>query len=273
MRDVQGSVEVTKNRVKMFTALYENMLLLRSPFIDFLSISLIPLFQKNWWKKAIVNAFEAKDQDTIYQREGKEKKQASLLKGNVGVFDVIDFLDLFEILQHNWNILEKNNSNVFNQKFLSLVFKLRIIRNDIAHPTPVKLSNEKFKQYMRYLHEFSVLIGADKKMSANLAKYNYEPSHEEITEDAIKRRRLIDLLVEEVLNPATNCASLSDDIKESIIRTIIRFETASSLKEVDDFFNGSLVSPRGEIIHRELSKQKLKSFEDIRGKYRTIFES
>jgi hypothetical protein len=263
---------MNKHTLKCFVALYETLLVLRAPLVDFLLSILPPVFQEDWWEIAVVRSFNPRGADSSAQRDEKFRKQRILKTGSAGDFSCLDFLDLIEIIKYNWNDLAKDDGRLFNPRFFGLLSKLRIIRNDVSHPTASNLDKDDFKKYMAYLHEFSLIISSDIKISDKLAKYNYQPEEESIHPSLDKKRQLIDLIEKEVLDPALNCPTLKEDIKDSITRTIIKFEITNSIEEVDRFFRGSLASPRGEIVHKELEKNKLKSFEDIRGKYRQIFE-
>jgi hypothetical protein len=73
--------------------------------------------------------------------------------------------------------------------------------------------------------------------------------------------------------PALNSNNLSEDIKESLIRTLIRFEIADTLEDINAFFNEALVSSRGEEIFNYLNDKKLLAFENIREEYNKIYYS
>ena len=112
----------------MFTALYEQLLLLHEPFCAFISSALLPIYNHNWWQTAIIRVFEPQSYEPVPKQNEKLKKKTALLNATAGDFDCLDFLDLIEIIRVNRNVLEKNNASLFDMKYFNLLYKLQIGR-------------------------------------------------------------------------------------------------------------------------------------------------
>jgi hypothetical protein len=69
---------MNKNKVSMYVTLYENLLLLREPFVDLLSDVLPRLYPEDWWKRCVVESFE------------DERDRQRIDDENIGVFASLD---------------------------------------------------------------------------------------------------------------------------------------------------------------------------------------
>jgi len=136
------------------------------------------------------------------------------------------------------------------------------------------LSNENFKQYIIYITDFAGIINAGNSFIENLNKYIYTKNNVIINNDPgpDKRQQVLDLIETRVIEPALNCKTLPEDIKESVVRTLIKLETFNTITDIDSFFTGALKSPRGEEVYKALHNNHLSAFEDIRAEYNRIFQ-
>jgi hypothetical protein len=249
--------------MKMFVTLYENLLLLREPSIEYLTINLPQTYGENWWELSVLESF--KKNQTNNPRP-VHKKIASGLK----TLHQFDFHELLDIFIFTW---EKINTP--NKKIKNLFHRLKAVRNDVSHPDDDKLSSAKFKSYIKYIIEFSKLINIESLFVKRLSKYvtiTKETPKNNVDLDE-KRIKLLELIENKVIGPALECENLSTDVKESLTRTLIRFEIAETVEDIDAFFKGALGSSRGEAIYNILHDNNLITFENIRDEFNEIYLS
>jgi hypothetical protein len=258
---------MNNRKIKMYISLYEHLLLLYEPLVTYLSSILPATYKESWWEYSIVNAFKTTQTDNMKQKYKKERKLKELLKYDMKTLESFDFSDLLEILIYNW---KKINNDVAKRQ---LFYKLKEVRNDISHPNENKPISKKFKSYVAYIIDFAKIINAENVFINKLEKYirvETDNPKNGITEEE-KRKKLLELVETSVIDPALNCDKLNDDIKESLIRTLIRFEIAETIDDINAFFKGALGSSRGEEIYKHLHKNNLKAFENIREEFNRIY--
>ena len=260
---------MNNRKIKMYMVIYEHLLLLRQPIIEYLSLALPSIYKEDWWEKSIITTFTSDKKDNVKQNFEKDNKRRELEKNNIKTLDYFDFSDLLDILIHNWNCIS------IDEKKKKILFKLKNVRNDISHPNDNNLSSRNFKTYISYILEFSNIFNADDFFTKKLGKYiSFEiNTPQNKISDEEKRTKLLELVENIVLEPALNCNELNDDIKESLTRTLIRFEIAETIDDMYSFFTGALRSTRGEEIYNELTKYQLKTFENIRESFNNIYYS
>ncbi|MDR0383471.1 MAG: hypothetical protein LBH50_05740 [Spirochaetaceae bacterium] len=253
---------MNKRRIKIFVTLYEHLLLLREDVINFLSEKLPFLYSERWWEEGVVNAYVIHNQ-TLYD--------------DIHSLSGFDFSELLNILIYNWeNIVLARNSvdSVPDNRSLRLFYKMKTIRNDLAHPNDNKIRSSDFKKYIGYFTEFSKIISNNAAYIEKLNRYvkfeKYENSDMDLEQ---KKLRIIKLIEDEVIEPALSCDTLDEDVKESLVGTLIKFEILNSLEDINAFFSRSLLSPSGKNIYKLLHENNLKAFEDILGKYNEIYYS
>ena len=256
-------------KLKMFVTIYENLLLLREPLIEYLSANLPRVYRENWWNESIINTFKINKNDNARQKFEKDKIMSELINNDVKTLEYFDFSNLLDILIYNWKQINNDYSSQ------NIFYKLKNIRNDISHPIENRLSSGKFKIYVNYILEFSKLINQENIFTKKLGKYviidKVVPKNE-ITKDE-KRGRILELVEKEIIEPALDCDNLDDETKESLTRTLIRFEIAETVDDMNAFFTGALSSTRGEQMFNILSDNNLKTFEKIRKEFNEIYES
>lgn len=260
---------MNSRKLKMYITIYENILLMQEPLIEYLSFTLPTIYKENWWTESVINTFKPNKNDNIKQKYEKEKVLKELINNEIKTLEYFDFSNLLDILIFNWKCI---NINYVKQ---NLLYKLKSIRNDISHPNEFKLSSTKFKTYISYLLEFSKVINKENLFTKKLGKYvlieEVIPKNEVSNDE--KRIKILDLIEKEIIEPALGCDNLDDVTKESLTRTLIRFDIAETIEDMNAFFQGALVSTRGEEIYNILTKYELKTFENIRKDFNKIYNS
>lgn len=252
---------------KMYVTIYENLILLREALIDYLTLTLPKTYKENWWNNAVVAVFQKNNSDNAKQRYEKKKIKDEIIQTDINSLDFFDLSCLLDILKYNWHLLNKNIKP-------NIIYKIKEIRNYISHPNESNLSVDIFKMYISYIKEFLEIINTDDVLQKKLNKYltiTPDIPKNEITDNE-KRCKILELIESLVVTPALNCDKLNEDIKESLTRTLIRFELCSTLEDINNFFTGALgASSRGVEIYNSLHANKLKALEDIRKEYNKIY--
>jgi hypothetical protein len=255
----------------MFGKIYEHILFLREDLIEFFLEKIPTVFSENWWEKAVINTFTAINYNTKAHYE-RLKLALELRDSCSYTFTGFDFSALLDILIYNWqDIISHQSNNTATDKNINLFYKLKAIRNDISHANDDKLNREDFTKYITYLSRFATIINSTKITPEILNKYISPPPFTNDEDD--KKTKIIQLIESHVIEPALECKNISEDIKESIVRSLIKLEISGSLEALDAFFSGALLSPRGQSVCNELHKNNLKAFEDIKTEYTEIFYS
>jgi hypothetical protein len=248
---------MNKRKIKMFVTLYENILVLREDFVDFLSEKLPELYSEHWWERSVVNALPNLKDETIR------------------TFSRFDFSELLDILIYNWRdiVSHKNDFSPVVDRSISLFYKMKEIRNAIAHANDNKLSSGDFRQYIRYLLKFSGVINSNRIDKLNKYISLDSSANKNPLNENEKKEKIIELIETQVISPALTCKKLVDDVKESITRILINLEISHSLEDINVLFADAIMSPKGEYIYDELQKNELKAFENIRKEYNEIYFS
>lgn len=104
---------------------------------------------------------------------------------------------------------------------------------------------------------------------ANLELLAYKIHVKEVlAHNLAKKKELISILYDEVLEPALQNNNLDQDIKDSIENTEKRIRSKNTIAGVIEFYYDALMSKRGQFIREQLNQAGLKSFEDIEYKIR-----
>jgi hypothetical protein len=243
---------VKKPQIRMFTILYQYLLILKEPLYVFLVQILQHLSPDSWWEKYIL--------PSLKEQDSKD-------------FRYLDLLDLLNILRKNWVIINRylmddDFDYLYNDDYTTTSAML-YIRNTVAHAREIQLSPQDFVNYLSYMLEFARFIQADRgiidNLERDLQKYGQEIALKKDKPFAnVHKEELINFVEKEVLFDAMICEGLRPDVKASIIRTIIRLKSMRTIEDLIGFINGSLDSPRGREVSEELHAHKLKAFEDIK---------
>lgn len=268
-------MKMNKRKIKMFVTLYENILLLRNPLVDYLSEMLPSVYAGDWWEKAIINAFAIEQRDNEKQRYEKNKKYYLATSHDIQTFDIFDISELIDILIFNWPSIVAHYHNNFSDSKIKLLYKIKTIRNDISHPIEDKLSSDDFRKYIKYILDFSEFINTEKSVFAKLNKYIHFNEYAIVSDDSSndKKRKMLNLIEAKIIDPALKCENLNNEIKESLTRTLIRLEISETAEDINKFFRGALMSSRGEEVYKVLHQNKLLAFEDIRSEFTEIYGS
>ncbi|MDR1970851.1 MAG: hypothetical protein LBQ46_02915 [Treponema sp.] len=239
-------------QIKMFTILYQYLLLIKESLYVFLAQVLQHLSPDSWWEKYF---------DPVLTEENNKD------------FRYLDLTDLLNILRKNWadiyNYLEKDDASYIYNDAYKMTGAMLYIRNTVAHAREIQLSPQDFVNYLEYILDFANFVKAKKdligKLENDLRKYRKEiASKEEKPRVNLHREELINLIEKEVLFEAMICEALRPDVKASVVRTIIRLKSMRTVEEIIGFFNGALDSPRGREVSDELHAHGLKAFVDIK---------
>jgi hypothetical protein len=245
-------IMVKKPQIRMFTILYQYLLLIKEPFYVFLVQILQHLSPDSWWEKYIL--------PSLKEPESKD-------------FRYLDLIDLLNILRKNWGVI---NSYLMRDDFeylysdeYNITSAILYIRNIVAHAREIQLSSRDFINYLSYIREFAQFIQAEQeiidRLERDVEKYGREIAlRKDKPFSNVHKEEIINFIEKEVLFDAMICESLRPDVKASIIRTIIRLKSLRTIEDIIGFFNGSLSSPRGREVSEELRAHHLKTFEDIK---------
>ena len=205
----------------------------------------------NWIEEYIVPFFKAKK---------KFYNKYTLL-------NEIDSYYLLEILREYWNYLScKSNSKFFSEENRLLFVdkdknnksSLIYIRNKVAHPERWSYGITAYNAWHESLEKAAVALGS------SLPELLYELHEPE-------RKKMLDIILNRVVNPALQSTVLPPEILKSIEDTKRRLELQNTASGIMAFFTDALHSERGKQIYDALKEHKLSSFEDIAGEVRDAY--
>ena len=249
-----------KETIKEYSILYQYLLLLKKPTYIYLVQIFQHLSPSLWWEKYI---------EPVLRYERKEN------------FKYLDMSDMLNVFKMNWeNIFRYLDEKYFKYKYdneYKLVNKVHHIRTVVAHANDNDMSPFVLVDYLSCLLNYSRLINADdniiQKLELDWMKYRRVlPENQEDTKINETLRFKILAAIEELLLKAINCETLPTDIKLSVDRTYLRFQSMRTVDEIVGFFNGAIYrSERGRIVQEALRNYGLLSFEDIKDEINEIF--
>jgi len=244
-----------KKRIGLYTKLYEYLLLLRKPFADFMYKHLKAVYDEDWWNIGVI---------PNVKQQFKKK------------MDDLDFYDLLSILISQWkeiyaNINGNDNTNPNDDNY-QLLFKILHLRNIVSHANENAIFIYDVHKQLSYLLDFAVLINAYEYIIVDLKNDLSKHIKEKDTNDELKREKLLDLIVKEVLYPAMTSSTLPAEGKESILRTMIILQNSKTADEIYDFFTGALQSTKGQKSYKIGKEHNLPTFEDIRDKVNEVMK-
>ena len=245
--------DMNPKTIKEYTILFQYLLLLKEPTYIFLVQVFQHLSPSRWWEEYI---------RPVLQLETKDN------------FKYLDISDLLNVMKVNWVIIfsyldKRFNRNKYENKY-KLVSKIHQIRTIIAHANEIDMSPAIFIDSLSYLLDYAKLIKTDKalieKLEYDLLKYRSALPKEppEINDEKLLMEKILAVIENKVLFKALSCETLPPDIKLSIDRTILRLRSMRTLDDLKGFFTGSLQSDRGQTVQKELHRNGLPGFEDIK---------
>jgi len=252
---------VKKETIKMYTVLYQYLLILKEPTYIFLIQVFQHLSPSKWWEEYI---------EPVLNYEKKEN------------FKYLDFSDLLNVFKMNWDTifkyLDKRYKKYKYDNEYKLVNKIHRIRTIVAHANENDMSPFIFIDSLASLLEYSKLINSSESLvhKLELDWMKYRRSLPEIVVPAnrneVLRKKIITIIENEVLLKAINCETLPHDIRLSVDRTALRINSMRTIEEIVGFFNGAIQAERGRIVQNALKKNGLLGFEDIKDKINRIYE-
>ena len=78
-----------------------------------------------------------------------------------------------------------------------------------------------------------------------------------------EKNKLLEIIKQQVLDPALASEKLNEDIQESVKDTLKRLSVKSSAREIHVFFKDALNAKKGKEVYAELKACGLNGFEDI----------
>lgn len=143
-----------------------------------------------------------------------------------------------------------NARNFFTKENKDLLFNIKKIRNNISHPSLVVYTIKDYQLWESEIESAAQLFGT------NLSELKVE-LHE------LERRKLLEMILSKVVNPALSNPNIKNKTKNSIENTKLRLEQQNNAQGIIFFFTDSLNSLRGKEIQKELHQNNLQAFEDI----------
>jgi len=242
-----------KKRIGLYTKLFEYLLILRKPFADFMYKHMKNVYDDDWWNICVL---------PNVKQQFKKK------------MDDLDFYDLLSILISRWkelytSITGNNNDNANDDNY-KLLYNILHLRNAVSHANENTIFIYDVHKQLSYLLDFAILINAYEYIIVDLKNDLLKYIKEKDTNEELKREKLLDLIVKEVLYPAMTSSTLPAEGKESILRTMIILQNSKTADEIYDFFTGALQSTKGQKSYRIGKEHNLSTFEDIRDKVNRI---
>ncbi|MBB5225923.1 hypothetical protein DYE50_11355 [Treponema ruminis] len=170
----------------------------------------------------------------------------------------IDSYYLLELLKENWNLFrEKSDSNFFNLDNFNLFVNRRnkvsiiSIRNEVAHPEYWDYDIETYRAWKKSLDKAAFELGSD------MSELLYELHKPE-------KDKMLSYILDNTTNITLKSEKLSDDIRNSVLKTKSIMEQQTTAAGIIAFFSDALKSLRGQQVVAELKKLGLPLFEDIK---------
>jgi len=249
-----------KETIKEYTILYQYLLLLKEPTYIFLIQVFQHLSPTHWWEHYI---------KPVLQYESKEN------------FKYLDMSDLLNVFKMNWECIFKYlDKKYFKYKYdneYKLVNKVHRIRTIIAHANDIDMSPFILVDSLGSLLEYSKLIHSKEaiilKLEQDWLKHQKvlpERKIEAQNNDKLKAE-ILSIIENKVLLKAVNCEVLPHDIKLSVDRTTLRFQSMRTIEEIVGFFKNAMNSERGIAVEAALHKEGLPAFEDIKDEIYMVY--
>ena len=195
---------------------------------------------------------------SIFQKKG-------FLKDDWTYLYEIDSYHLLEILcEYWWDFSTHSESRFFTKEnwdlFVNKKNKSSIIsiRNEVSHPEYWNYEISTYNAWHESLEKAAVALGS------SLPELLYELHKPE-------RKKMLDIILNRVVNPALQSTVLPSEILKSIEDTKRRLELQNTASGIMAFFTDALHSERDKQIYDALKEHKLSSFEDIAGEVRDAY--
>lgn len=225
---------------------YEKLYALASPVADLLEKNL-PCVSSNWKYYCI---------DEVLKTETKDGKEIFVNK-NLHELDVYYLLKVL-LDDRNWKVLEDlfPEDGFYSKENKDLLFDVKKIRNDVAHPSIEGYNEQDFYEWNEKLEQAAKLFGKELgQLVADLHKSEKEKLFNFISE------RTFDITMN---SPHFKELPLSK--QESIKRTKQRLYDQTTAAGIMALFEDSYFLNRGKPIKNELDKYNLPTFESVMDK-------
>ena len=131
-------------------------------------------------------------------------------------------------------------------------------RNEVSHPEYWNYEISTYNSWHESLEKAAVALGS------SLPELLYELHKPE-------RKKMLDIILNRVVNPALQSKELPPEILKSIEDTKNRLEMQNTASGIMAFFTDALHSERGKQIYEALKKSGLSSFESIEREVRDAY--
>ncbi|MBQ8681087.1 MAG: hypothetical protein IJ530_15250 [Treponema sp.] len=220
---------------------YENLYALSFPVLDFLERNL-PRISSTWMRSCVYDVLE-KDfsSEDITKRELKE----------------FDIYYLFKVLltDTNWNSLKNLDAtdDFYTDYHRSLLFDVKKIRNDVAHPRIEKYTEQDFIDWTGKIEAVANLFGKELgQLVADLHKS--------------EKDRLFNFIAERTFDITMNSPDfkkLPQSKQESVARTKKRLQEQATAAGIMALFEDSYFLHKGQPIKEGLEEYHLPTFENV----------
>ena len=235
--------------IRILQDTYEKLYAITPPLGDLIEEALRAL-SPQFWRDDYVTP--------IFQKKG-------FLKDDWTHLYEIDSYYLLEILSKRWRVLSENsNGKFFSKKNWTLFVDINnessiiSIRNEVSHPEYWNYEISTYNAWHESLEKAAVALGS------SLPELLYELHEPE-------RRKMLDIILSHVVEPALQSKELPSEILKSIEDTKNRLETQKTASGIMAFFTDALHSERGKQIYDALKKSGLSSFEAIEREVRDAY--
>ncbi|MCH5293204.1 MAG: hypothetical protein J1E07_05695 [Treponema sp.] len=228
--------------IRILQDTYEKLYAITPPLGDLIEKELRALSPQFWRDDYVTR---------IFQKKG-------FLKDDWAHLYEIDSYYLLEILREYWRdfstysesrFFTKENWDLFvNKKNKSSIIS---IRNEVSHPEYWNYEISTYNAWHESLEKAAVALGS------SLPELLYELHEPE-------RKKILDIILNRVVNPALQSTVLPPEILKSIEDTKNRLEMQNTASGIMAFFTDALHSERGKQIYEAFEKHGMASFESIK---------
>ena len=235
--------------IRILQDTYEKLYAITPPLGDLIEDALRALSSRFWRDNYVIPFFQKK----------------GFLKDDWNHLYEIDSYYLLEILRCYWRDFSASSASKFFTRdnwalFVDKKNKTSIIsiRNEVSHPEYWDYKTSTYNAWHESLEKAALALGSSLK---ELLYELHEP----------ERKKLLNMILSRVVNPALQSVELPTDIKKSVENTKKRLEMQNTASGIMAFFTDALNSKRGKQIYDALKEHKLSSFEDIAGEVRNAY--
>lgn len=192
----------------------------------------------------------------------EEKNELHLLKiaNHDPTYDKVSKIDVLSIMKNNTLSISTKSDKDLGKLFAGISNKnlAKIgIKTEKELSIIRQINNEAEYNKLKEEGIFSKIVFDN--LDFVLIKYNI---NELVQNYRDRYHKAMNLLLDNVINPALNHSDLDEEIKNHVQNTKDRLTNKESLQEIIFFYNDALEAKTGKKIVEEFRKHKLKAFED-----------